>query len=92
VSYADDVPPLYLDEQVFGFSVPQNDLIAQVDDIWRINERKDYLTVNWPLDFVSAQVERPPGEISSTHRRYKIDQSRPAEFAIASTGSARTPN
>jgi hypothetical protein len=76
----------------FLVSPYQNDLIAKVHDILEVNERKDYLTVNWPLDLVSAQVERTPGEISSPHRRYKIDQSRPTEFVIASTGSARTPS
>ncbi|NJN70567.1 MAG: methyltransferase domain-containing protein [Nitrospira sp.] len=61
----------------FGFSVPKNDLITQVDGILGINEREDFLTVNWPLDFVSAQAERTPRKISSPHRRDKTDQSRP---------------
>lgn len=40
----------------FGVSVPKQDLIAQVDGILGINQRKDFLTVNWPLDFVGAQA------------------------------------
>lgn len=60
----------------FGFSVPKKDLIAQVDGILGINKRKDFLTVNWPLDFVRAQAERTPQKISSPHGRGKIGQSR----------------
>jgi hypothetical protein len=60
----------------FGFSVPQNELIAQVDGILGITTRNECLTVNWPLDFVSALAERTPPKISSPHRRDKIGQSR----------------
>lgn len=60
----------------FGVSVPKQDLIAQVDGILGINKRKDCLTVNWPLDFVSAQVERTPRKRSSLHRLDKIGRSR----------------
>lgn len=60
----------------FGVSVPQKDLVAQVDSILGITKRKGFLTVNWPLDFVSAQAERTPRKISSPHRRDKIGQSR----------------
>jgi hypothetical protein len=60
----------------FGVSVPKKELIAQVDSILGINKRKEFLTVNWPLDFVSAQVERTPRKISSPHGRDKIDRSR----------------
>lgn len=59
----------------FGFSVPKNELIAQVNGILGITTRNECLTVNWPLDFVSALAERTPRKISSPHRRDKIGQS-----------------
>lgn len=59
----------------FGFSVPKKELIAQVDGILGINKRKGRLTVNWPLDFVSAQTERTPRKISSPRRGDKIGRS-----------------
>lgn len=59
----------------FGFSVPQKDLIAQVDGILGITPENECLTVNWPLDFVTAQVERTPRKISSPHQRDKIGRS-----------------
>lgn len=61
----------------FGISVPKQALIAQVDGILGINERKDCLTVNWPLDFVGAQAGRTPRKISSPHPLDKIARSRP---------------
>ncbi len=60
----------------FGISVPQKDLIAQVNSILGINKRNECLTVNWPLDFVSAQAERRPLKRPPPHRRDKIGQSR----------------
>jgi hypothetical protein len=60
----------------FGFSVPKKDLIVQVAGILGINKRKEFLTVNWPLDFVSAQAERTPRKISSPHQGDKTGRSR----------------
>lgn len=60
----------------FGVSVPKQNLIAQVEGILGITQRKECLTVNWPLDFVGAQAERTPRKISSPHRLGKIGQSR----------------
>jgi hypothetical protein len=59
----------------FGFSVSKKNLITQVDGILGINQRKTCLTVNWPLDFVSAQAERTPRKISSPHPPDKIGRS-----------------
>lgn len=61
----------------FGLSSSKKNLIAQVDGILGINKRNGFLTVNWPLDFVSAQAGRTPRKISSLHRRDKIGQFRP---------------
>lgn len=61
----------------FGVSVSKPDLIAQVEGILGVNQRKDCLTVNWPLDFVGAQAGRTPLKISSPHRRDEIGRSRP---------------
>lgn len=60
----------------FGVSVPKQDLITQVACILGINKRQDCLTVNWPLDFVSAQVERTRRKRSSLHQVDKIGRSR----------------
>lgn len=60
----------------FGISVPKTDLIAQVDDILGINKRSECLSVNWPLDFVSAQVERRPRRRPSPYREDKSGRSR----------------
>ncbi len=60
----------------FGISVPKKDLLTQVNAILGINKRKEFLTVNWPLDFISAQAGRTPRKISSHHRRDETGQSR----------------
>lgn len=67
----------------FGVSVPKQNLIAQVDGILGINKRKNVLTVNWPLDFISAQVGRTPRKISSPHPQDKIGRSLPLASSSA---------
>ena len=59
----------------FGISVPKKDLVAQVDGILGATKRKGCLTVNWPLDFVSAQVEKTLPKISSPRRLDKTGRS-----------------
>jgi SAM-dependent methyltransferase len=60
----------------FGITVPKKDLVAKVDGILGINQRKTHLTVNWPLDFVTAQAERTPRKNFSPHQRDKTGRSR----------------
>lgn len=67
----------------FGISVTKRELIAQVDGILGINRRKGYLTVNWVLDFVSAQAEKTPRKISSPPRGDKSGRSRLPEGSLA---------